>query len=76
LIRRSLCKRGNRSRVQGDKARNGRTGCQTCSAGLECGDASPLSKADVSAHSKSNAISFNPRFERQQFDLLSTTDRP
>ena len=76
LIRRSSCKRGNRSRVQGDKTRNARTGCQTCSAGLECGDASPLSKADVSAHSKCNATSFNPRFERQQFHLLSTTDRP
>ena len=44
LIRRSSCKRGNRSRVQGDKPRNARTGCQSCSAGLECGDASPLSK--------------------------------
>jgi hypothetical protein len=44
LIRRSSCKRGDRPRVQGDKPRNARTGCQTCSAGLECGDASPLSK--------------------------------
>jgi hypothetical protein len=44
LIRRSSCKRGNRARVQGDKARNAGTGCQTCSAGLECGDASSLSK--------------------------------
>jgi hypothetical protein len=38
LIRRSSCKRGNRPRVQGDKTRNARTGCQTCSAGLDCDD--------------------------------------
>src|SRR6478752_1761922 len=44
VIRRSLCKRGNLSRVQGDKARNGHVTCQSCSAGLECGDVSPLSK--------------------------------
>jgi hypothetical protein len=50
LIRRSSCKRGDRSRVQGDKPRNARTGCQTCSAGLECGDpaaAGPLSKRSL-----------------------------
>ena len=32
LIRRSSCKRGNRSRVQGDKARNARVICQFWSA--------------------------------------------
>ena len=50
LIRRSSCKRGNRSRVQGDKTRNAGTGCQSCSAGLECGDpaiAGPLFKAQT-----------------------------
>jgi hypothetical protein len=31
LIRRSLRKRGNRPRVQGDKTRNDRVTCQSCS---------------------------------------------
>src|SRR4029077_2676519 len=30
FIRRNFCKRGNLSRVQGDKARNGHVTCQSC----------------------------------------------
>src|SRR5262249_28271125 len=46
LIRRSSCKRGNRSRVQRGKTRNTRMHCQT-GGGLACSDMSPLSKAQT-----------------------------